>query len=182
MPRQYNHFRKTSAPEGLAAFIVMCVWLERISKMGGGTDGRTDCRSRCEIVVLSVLCEPWKIFCKVAKVYSQLSPKLPYPYHLEQCDRSLKARGVICILSAKYPEFLQVEGHRRFGNICYVANNSSDTNYLFFLLFFSLPFESINPKQAYPTSTRFMLKHGIFVISLRFYLCVSSSVRLITCC
>lgn len=89
-------------------------------------------------MVLSVLCEPWKIFCKVAKVYSQLCPKLPYPYHLVQRDCALKARGVICILSAKYPEFLQVEGHRRFGNICYIANSSSDTNDLcFFLCFFS---------------------------------------------
>lgn len=75
-----------------------------------------------------------KTFCKVAKVYSQLCPKLPYLY--VQCDCSLKTRGVICILSAKYLEFLQVEGHRRFGNISYIANNSSDTNYPFFLSFF----------------------------------------------
>lgn len=46
---------------------------------------------------LSVLYESWKIFCKVAKFYSQLCPKLPYLYHLVQCDHSLKARGVICI-------------------------------------------------------------------------------------
>lgn len=68
------------------------------------------------------------------------------------------------MLSAKYFEFLQVEGHRRFGNTCNSANNGSDTNYLLFLLFFSLPFESRHPHlcQVHAQTQGFSDFHRVF--------------------
>lgn len=57
------------------------------------------------MVGLSVLCEPRKVCCTVVEFYSQLCPKLSCLYRLVQCDHSLRARSVICALSAKYREF-----------------------------------------------------------------------------